>query len=81
VSRPRAAGPTEAPYDDRSPDDAALTRFNEAHPDLAAAGRVLLLRPARNRQVVAVVVRDEAEKAAVEAELQPAFGVRMCIVV
>lgn len=70
-----------APYDDRSPDDAALTRFNEAHPDLAAAGRVLLLRPARNRQVVAVVVRDGAEKAAVEAELAPAFGARMCVVV
>ena len=70
-----------APYDDRSPDDAALNRFHEAHPDLAASGRVLLLRPARDRQVVTVVARDQAEKAAIEAELEPAFGVRMCVVV
>jgi hypothetical protein len=70
-----------APHDDRSPDDAALIRFNEAHPDLAAQGRVLLLRPARDRQVIAVVVRDEAEKTAVEAELAADFGDRKCVVV
>jgi hypothetical protein len=70
-----------APFDDRNPDDAALIRFNDAHPDLAAGGRVLLLRPARDRQVVAVVVRDEAEKAAIEAELAADFPGRTCIVV
>jgi hypothetical protein len=70
-----------APYDDRSPDDAALGRFTEAHPELSASGRVLLLRPAANRQVVTVVVRDEAERARVEAALAPDFAGRTCVVV
>lgn len=42
---------------------------------------MLLLRPARNRQVVTVVVRDEAEHARVEAELAPDFPGRTCVVV
>ena len=70
-----------APYDDRSPDDAALSRYSEAHPELSASGRLMLLRPAPDRQVVTVVVSDQAERARVEAELAPDFPGRMCVVV
>lgn len=70
-----------APYDDRSPDDAAISRYGEAHPELSATGRLMLLRPAPDRQVVTVVVRDEAERARVEAELAPDFPGRTCVVV
>lgn len=69
------------PHDDRSPDGAALTRFLDAHPGLAAADRVMLLRPAPGRQVAVVVVRDDAEKAAAEDSLRPEFGTRVCVVI
>jgi hypothetical protein len=70
-----------APFDDRSPDDAALGRFSNAHPELSATGRLMLLRPAAERQVATVVVRDEAERARTEAELAPDFPGRTCLVV
>lgn len=69
-----------APFDDRSPDDAALGRYSNAHPELSASGRLLLLRPAADRQVVTVVVRDEADRARVEAELAADFPGRTCVV-
>lgn len=68
-----------APYDDRSPDDAALGAFSEANPQLS--GRILLLRPAADRQVATVVVRDDAERMQVERALGPSFAGRLCVVV
>lgn len=70
-----------APYDDRSPDDWAITRFMQAHPELAQPDRVMLLRPASNRTVATVVVRNEAEAQRIRAELAPAFPGRTCVVV
>jgi len=70
-----------APFDDRSPDDAAIVRYGEAHPELTSTGRLMLLRPAPDRQVVTVVARDEAERARVQAELAADFPGRTCVVV
>jgi hypothetical protein len=70
-----------APFDDRSPDDAAISRFGDAHPELRAGGRLMLQRPQPDRQIATVVVRDEAERARVEAELAADFAGRTCLVV
>jgi hypothetical protein len=70
-----------APYDERSPDERLLAAFTSAHPGLTDEHRVMMLRPARDRQVVTVLVRDEAERAQVEAELARSFPGRTCVLV
>ena len=70
-----------APYDDRSPDDAVMGRLATTYGDLSRDGRLMLLRPARDRQVVTVIARDEAERSRMQAVLEPHFGARTCVVV
>lgn len=68
-----------APFDDRSPDDAALNAYHARHPEMI--GRVRLLRPTPDRQVAAVLAKDEAERGQALAELGPSFAGRLCVVV
>lgn len=71
--------PGGEPFDDRSPDDAAHNAFLAQHQDMI--GRLFLLKPAPDRQVAAVVARDEAERDMAVRELTPAFRGRLCVVV
>jgi hypothetical protein len=70
-----------APYDDRSPDDAVMVDLATSYGGLSTDGRLMLLRPARDRQVATVIARDEAERARMQAVLEPHFGARTCVVV
>ena len=66
------------PFDDRSPDDAAVNSFHARHPEMI--GRLHLLHPQSDRQVLTVLVADAAEHQLTLAELGPAFDGRLCII-
>lgn len=71
--------PGGEPFDDRSPDDAAYNAFIAEHQELI--GRVLLLKPAPDRQVATVLARDADERDMLVRELGPSFPGRLCVVV